>query len=266
MYLKPKLNEQFKHTDQAQIETIYPHQVYNNWLAATNEYSDLKFGLEGSLQKMYGGRIDQTYAQIASSGATDLRRLFDRVLRELEDSDGLDGATKDLLASNLARISEIVAEQSIEAGGKLDEQACLSAKDFGSTTSLGPNTLNNIEGPGILSKIWTLIERAIGDPRIDLDTFFGIRPHDFEEDAGRERSTVEKINAIYHQLNFIGYYRDSDMKKERRFVASFSDMTHAGLAAFCHLLLSRDIAFIKKTKVAYEHLGVATKILALKEK
>ncbi|WP_156788084.1 hypothetical protein [Desulfurispirillum indicum] len=91
--------------------------------------------------------------------------------------------------------------------------------------------------------------------------FFGLKPFPFEADAGRERTPLEKVNGIYHQLNYIGYYRDSKMSRERRFRASFSDMTHAGLATFCHLMISRDTDLVMKAAAAYEYLGLGTRIL-----
>ncbi len=96
---------------------------------------------------------------------------------------------------------------------------------------------------------------------LNLTLFFGIKPFPFETNSDRERTKQEKVNSIYHQLNFLGYYRDSNMKKERRFKASFSDMTHAGYAAYCNIFLCRDKDLIMKAAAAYEYLGIDTKIV-----
>lgn len=51
------------------------------------------------------------------------------------------------------------------------------------------------------------------------------------------------------------------MKNTRGFVRSSSDMTHAGIASFCHLLLCRDEGLVKKAAAAYEYAGVRTQII-----
>ena len=94
----------------------------------------------------------------------------------------------------------------------------------------------------------------------DLETFFGIKPSPLR-DAGRERTILEKVNAIYHQLNFVGYHRDSKMSQRRRFTASFSDMTHAALGSFCRVLMCGDEGLVMKAAAAYEYLDVPTRIL-----
>ena len=54
------------------------------------------------------------------------------------------------------------------------------------------------------------------------------------------------------------------MHKGRRFRASLSDMTHAGIASFCHLLICRDEDLVMKAAAAYEYLGVGTKFYTKK--
>ena len=91
--------------------------------------------------------------------------------------------------------------------------------------------------------------------------FVGVKPPPNERNNDREKTLAEKINSIYHQLNFLGYYRDTSMKTSRGFVRSSSDMTHAGVASFCHLLLCRDEGLVTKAAAAYEYLGVRTQIV-----
>jgi hypothetical protein len=91
--------------------------------------------------------------------------------------------------------------------------------------------------------------------------FFGVKPQPHEANNDREKTPSEKVNGIYHQLNFLGYYRDTGMKNNRGFVRSSSDMTHAGIASFCHLLLCRDEGLVVKAAAAYEYLGIKTNIV-----
>jgi hypothetical protein len=54
------------------------------------------------------------------------------------------------------------------------------------------------------------------------------------------------------------------MKVESRFNACFSDMTHAGMASFCHIFMCRDEGLVMKAAAAYEYLHVDTQIHFLK--
>ena len=74
-------------------------------------------------------------------------------------------------------------------------------------------------------------------------------------------SIVEKVNALYNALNFLGYYRDKGMKDLPRVTASLSDTTHAGYASVCDWLFSSDENLVRKAEAAYEFLEVPTKIL-----
>lgn len=65
-------------------------------------------------------------------------------------------------------------------------------------------------------------------------------------------------------LNTLGYFPDSGVHKENRFVAASSDSGHASMASFCNVLLSRDVNFIKKVKAIYEFLDVPTAVHLVK--
>ncbi|TOB58863.1 hypothetical protein CGK02_22670 [Vibrio parahaemolyticus] len=64
----------------------------------------------------------------------------------------------------------------------------------------------------------------------------------------------------------MGYFPDSKVHKERRFIAAISDQSHASYATFADMLLSRDKSFIKKVEAAYEFLGVDTNTFYIEEK
>lgn len=125
-------------------------------------------------------------------------------------------------------------------------------------------SIKNIKGPNALVKVWDSIRKGLPDPELDLETFFGIKPAPWSPNPERELTVLENVNAIYHQLNFLGYYRDSNMKTVRGFNASFNDMTHVGLASFCQLLIASDTNLIIKASAAYEYLGLRTNIVFIK--
>ena len=68
----------------------------------------------------------------------------------------------------------------------------------------------------------------------------------------------QKVTGIYNMLNTLGYYPDSKVHKERRFIAAVSDNSHASIASFSNFLLSNDENFIKKVNAAYEYLEIPT--------
>lgn len=84
----------------------------------------------------------------------------------------------------------------------------------------------------LLKQVWAHVKTSFPVQDQSLEKFFGI-------EVDREPSIVEKVNSIYHQLNYAGFYRDSNMREGGRFTASFSDMTHAGMATFCRLFFAR---------------------------
>jgi hypothetical protein len=126
---------------------------------------------------------------------------------------------------------------------------------------IGPKELNNIEPPNVLMKIWDIFKTLPPYDKCasDIEDFFGLKENLIF--PGQPYYNHQKITGIYNMLNTLGYYPDSKVHKERRFVAAVSDTGHASIASFCQLLISNDESFIKKTRAAYEYLGVPTKAL-----
>ncbi|MGH7831111.1 MAG: hypothetical protein ACREP8_13145, partial [Candidatus Binatia bacterium] len=251
-HLVPVLDKEFKHTGNAEVRLISPFDAYSNYIANVDSMPELGFGLAGILQKFYGGRQDQSFAEILAGGATELRALLEKLNAELADIPNVDDQSRVAIAEAVASIPRMLEEQSGRMAAQLDADPEAAVRRFEGATGLGPKALKNIERPDVVRKVWELVQPSLPGAGIDMDTFFGITPFPWEADAGRERTTLEKVNAIYHQLNFLGYYRDSNMSRRRRFNASFSDMTHAGLASFCHVLISRDEDLVMKAAAAYE--------------
>ncbi|MDX1347501.1 MAG: hypothetical protein R3189_04530 [Thiomicrorhabdus chilensis] len=216
------------------------------------------------LMKFYGGQPDRSFEEIFQQGAVDLQKYLNEAL------EGIDGISLDetidiqSIKKLIEDLPELMISQSSKMAEELDEREESPVSEFETKTGIGPIVLKNVKPPNVVKKIWQMLSDIEGFSEIDMEKFFGVKPHSFEEDSDRERTIQEKVNAIYHQLNFLGYYRDSKMKKDRRFRASFSDMTHVGVASFCHLFLCRDEDLVMKAAAAYEYLGVKTRILHYK--
>jgi hypothetical protein len=262
-YLVPILDNRFRHTGTAEIRPVNPLTAYKAYVDNADSSPHFQFGPSGMLQKFYGSRQDQSFREIFSGGADELRQLLKKLEEQLIAVPGLDDATRASVAQAISTLPDAVEKQYSSLSAELDALPGTAVRLFEEATGLGPKVFKNVQPPEIVRKIWGHVETSptLKGIQLDLETFFGIKPQPYEADADRERTTPEKVNAVYHQLNFLGYYRDSKMATPRRFVASFSDMTHAGLASFCHLLICRDEDLVKKTAAAYEYLGVGTTIL-----
>ncbi|MGZ5044132.1 MAG: hypothetical protein ACXV8P_05005 [Methylobacter sp.] len=263
-YIKPVLNQSFKQTGQARIYMVSPKASYEQFLKNQDENSNGDFGLTEMLMKFYGGKQDSSFEEIFENGANELQRYLLETINEIDDIPEANLLDISRLKTFVAELPEMMKGQASIMAADLDKQNISPVTALEAEMGIGPIVLKNVAPPNVVLKIWGIVSEKNNLPDIDLETFFGVKPHSFEVDSDRERTLQEKVNAIYHQLNFLGYYRDSNMKKERRFKASFSDMTHAGIASFCHVFLCGDEDLVMKAAAAFEYLGAGTKILHYK--
>lgn len=263
-HIEPIFDQNFKQTGQAKIHTIPPKSCYNNFLEKQMEGPGGDFGISEMLMKFYGGQPDSSFEEIFLQGAVDLQAHLREALNGIEEISLDETIDIQSLKKLIEDLPEMMISQSSKMAEELDGRGEPPVSEFEAKTGIGPIVLKNVNPPNVVEKIWLMLSDVEGFTEIDMEIFFGVKPHSFEKDSDRERTIQEKVTAIYHQLNFLGYYRDSKMKKDRRFRASFSDMTHAGIASFCHLFLCRDEDLVMKAAAAYEYVGVQTKILHYK--
>jgi hypothetical protein len=133
-------------------------------------------------------------------------------------------------------------------------------KSYRETLKVGPKELNNIEPPKVIEKIWKIYEDLLpsNEHIKELEDFFRIKSNPINPEE--PYYLHQKVTGMYNMLNTLGYFPDSKIHKERRFVAAMSDNGHASMASFCALLLSRDESFIKKVRAVYEYLKVPTEV------
>jgi hypothetical protein len=263
-YIEPILDQNFKQTGQAKIHSVLPKAFYKNFLENQMKGPSGDFGISEMLMKFYGGQPDSSFEEIFQQGAVDLQRHLKEALDGIEEISLDETIDIQSIKKLIEDFPEMMNSQSSKMAEELDERGESPVSEFEAKTGIGPIVLKNVNPPNVVEKIWQMLSDIEGFTEIDMEIFFGVKPHSFEKDSDRERTIQEKVNSIYHQLNFLGYYRDSKMKKDRRFRASFSDMTHAGIASFCHLFLCRDEDLVMKAAAAYEYVGVQTKILHYK--
>lgn len=214
------------------------------------------FGLDRLLQKFYGGDNDTSFTDIVDQGLGDLVEMLDKTLAECRGE-----MPHEMLAGLEAKISAL-KEQAVNHSAELGHMLA-NYKEKSSTTAfeiavgVGPKQLNNILSPHVLQQIWGMLSPSVSK-NISFEQFFGLASA--ANNIQTPQSLIEKANAIYHALNFTGFYRDEGMKKLRRVHASGSDMTHAGYATACAWLITGDLNLAKKAEAIYEYLEINTKV------
>lgn len=255
-YLRLVLDDQWRYTDRAVIESVAPTAAYDAYLINQRESPTGNFGLSDLLQKLYGGHANMTFGEIAQSGQQEFDRLLDTLAHELVSSQVPAEVDVNALLQSLPEMKRVFATTSSETGRMLDADTSRNqVRAIDGELGAGPKDLNNLVGPSILKQIWSRIAPKIPEGAITFDELFGlVRPRWVTDD--RPITKLEQINSAYHQLNFLGYCRDKDMAKG--IGSHFRDLTHAGMASFCGVFLSGDERQVKKARAVYEHLGIGT--------
>jgi len=260
-YIQP-IYENHLPTGSAEITDDNIFEIWKRFIENEDPMPEYGYGFSSMLEKFYGGRSDETFSEIFLKGNDELKVLLDDAIKDIEFEQGF----TDEMRAAVEMMPDILNEQYQQISSGLDSQVQPILKQYEQEPGLGAKVLKNIKPPKVVEKVFDAVEKSMVGVELDIGTFFGISSLPHESNQEREKFMFEKVNAIYHQLNFLGYYRDSDMKKTRGFVRHFSDMTHAGTASFCHLLLCRDTGLVKKAEAAYEYLGVGTIILHFQDK
>jgi len=254
---------EFKETGKATLTKCDPVETFQEYCKSYSEYEDIQVAMEQWLFKFSGGRTGEGIAEIHNEQKTAFSELMRGMKSQLQD------LSKEVPSIDLF-FDEYEKEMSSKLSGVLDETERLlkeniaddkfwsGIKDFRAATGLGPKELNNIDSPGVLTKIWEKYKTLppFNSMNIGVEEFFGLKQNPIYPD--RPYFKHQKVNTIYNMLNTLGYWPDSKVHKERRFISALSDNSHASMASFCNVLISRDKAFVKKVRAAYEYLEMPT--------
>lgn len=262
-YLKPNVNENFQYTGAASITHVSPHETYEWHIENVEELPQYGYGLTGLVEKMYGGHKDKSFREVIDLGFSELSELLNLALKDIDKQD-MSNEEKNQLRAMIHEQLQRAETLDGELAEKLEATPDNQVREFEETFGIGPRTLNNVRGQGVLQKIWDVLREQASIEGYTFEKFFGLDQSAWNSNPDRELTTVEKVNAIYNQLNFLGYYRDSKMKTQRGFKRSFRDMTHAGMASFCGFLFSGDKRLVMKASAAYEYLNLRTRIFHFK--
>lgn len=249
-------------TDKATITSRDVFEAFEEHCSNDNEYGSIENSMHQWLFKFSGGRPGDSISDIHEEQLVAFAQLMGGIL---ENADELPVEMRALIKE----YSELMIEQYKSTLHKLentiskdipDTKEWNGIKSYRESVDIGPMKLNNIEPPNVIEKIWGVFKFKLpkNDHINSLEDFFQIRINPIF--PNRPYHLHQKVTSIYNMLNTLGYFPDSKLHKERRFIAAMSDNCHASMASFCNLLLSRDENFVKKVRAVYEYLGVQTEV------
>jgi hypothetical protein len=249
----------FTITGKASISDRDPYIAYKEYCENSDDGVDIEHAMQQWLFKFSGGRKGDSIADIHNEQISVFSELMDSIMDNADElpveiQSQLSDYTKEMASQHRAALekTESIMLENIE-----DDKNWDGIKDFRSQVGIGPKELNNIEPPNVLVKIWDEFKTLpTYQSTLDMDDFFQLKKNPINPEQPYYKH--QKVTGIYNMLNTFGYYPDSKVHKERRFIASVSDNSHASIASFCQILLSNDLNFIKKVTAAYEYLKIPT--------
>ncbi|BBS16766.1 hypothetical protein ACK32X_03415 [Aeromonas dhakensis] len=268
MYLKLVLTPRFEFTGDAIISVTKPVDAFMSYCQNIEPvYEQLEKSTYQSLLKFYGGRHGDTFDDINNEqiDAFDNLLSYIQTLVNVDEIQKLSPEINRHISAYTLELKQSHDEALKHASQELrkhvsDEINYSGVNDYRENTGIGPVQLNNIEPPNVLEKIWEMHKYVDGYAGLNftMEQFYGISLNPI---YNREMHLFEKITSIYNVLNIVGFYPDSRMKKENRFTAAMSDAGHASIGSFADFVFSKDIAFVKKTRAAYEFLQAKTQVI-----
>lgn len=249
-------------TDKATITSRNVFEAFEEYCSNDNEYGNIGNSMLQGLLKFSGGRSGYSISDIHDEQLAVFAQLMDGMLENAEE-------LPIEMRAQIKKYCELMMEQYESALREHENVMSISIPDtkewngiksYRESVGIGPKELNNIEPPNVIEKIWDVLKVKLSkNDRIkSAEEFFHIRINPIYPE--KPYYLHQKVTGMYSMLNTIGYFPDSKVHKERRFIAAMSDNSHASMASFCDLLLSRDESFVKKVRAVYEYLGVPTEV------
>ena len=256
---------EFKETDRATLTKRDPFEAFQAYCENMKAYEDIQVSTEQWLYKFSGGNTGVGISEIHdnqkiafSNLMGDLKIQLQEISDDIPNIDALFDEYQNEMTSNIA--NSLDETERLMKENTQGDQNWSGIRDLRKATGIGPKQLNNLKSPEIIKQIWGEYKKTpvYSSMDIDMEEFYGLKVNPIFPD--RPYFKHQKATGIYNMLNSLGYWPDKGVHKERRFIAAMSDNSHASMASFCHILFSRDEAFIKKVKAVYEYLEIQTSV------
>jgi hypothetical protein len=206
-------------------------------------------------RKLSGLPIEESFEELNSQLKDALKEMLENAEDELNNLD-----PSELFEGG----AEAIKKAQAQMADQLEAVSKMSAINLTGQQELGPKPLRDFE------KIKALQLESLPEELVinTIDELFASENSDFNWSDYFDDTVHNQIARCYSLMNWAGYYADdftSTKKKKDRFRASNNDLMHVRNATGATLLISKDVAFIKKAKACYAHLGVETVVVNANE-
>lgn len=252
----------FAITDNATVTSRDVFEAFKEYCSNDDEYGNIERAMNQWFFKFSGGRAEESLSDIHAEQIEAFSELMTGIF---DDTEELPIAMRE----EIEKYSELMTEQFKSTLRDLEDTMAKDIPDtrnwngikaYRESLNIGPKELNNIHPPKVIEKIWKLFKGKVTESNHinDIEDLFQLRDNPIYPD--QPYHLHQKITGMYNMLNTLGYFPDSKVHKEKRFVAAMSDNSHASMASFCRVVLSRDENFVKKVRAIYEYLNVPTEV------
>lgn len=161
----------------------------------------------GFVQKIHGGKDEESFVYVLIEPFLQAKAKTVAGLKEVSEYTGEFPEKQRSEAQEQLDKFDDVLTQLTSFASELDEKAENGSvtKQVETDIGAGPKQLNNVKGPKIIEQLWEIVGCNFGASDVTLEKFFGIvsMPEGFSPEIPMNKQ--EKVDAIYGQLNFIGY-------------------------------------------------------------
>ena len=256
----------FAITDNATVTSRDVFEAFNEYCSNDDEYGNIERAMNQWLFKFSGGRAEESMSDIHAEQIEAFSELMSGVVYNAEE-------LPIIMREQIEERSALMTEQFKSTLRDLEDTMAKDIPDtrnwngiksYRESLNIGPKELNNIHPPKVIEKIWELFKGKVTENSHinNIEDFFQLHSNPIYPD--QPYHLHQKVTGMYNMLNTLGYFPDSEVHEEKRFIAAMSDSSHASMASFCKVVLSRDKNFVKKVQAIYEYLNVPTEVKMVK--
>ena len=256
MYLNMKRDKSSRAKDEATLKAYPVSGLLRTRKKTVPRLDELKASFSQPLLKSLGGLKGKNYDKIHEE-QMNLYRQSGRVLGESikQAKRRIEEYEKKLIRRKKQ------TDKTLQAFGEYD-----GVNTIRNTVGVTPRELNNIKPPNVILKIWEKVKSSdhIKKSNSSLENFFGIDKKSVNIKGNYPIHL--KMSIMYMMLNAIGYKQDNEILDEKRFLASVSDATHVGNAAFGSVFFTMDKNLCEKAVAVYEYFKIGPRIVHFKKR